>query len=262
MDPIAQPKTIEPTIALQSLIAQAPRWAPLASPLPDAQMPRHIAIIMDGNGRWATRRGLLRVKGHRSGVDSVRAITKYCGQIRIQTLTLYAFSTENWKRPKSEINYLFQMLKQFLIKERAELIANNVKLTTIGMTEALPEAVQDELQRSRELTARGTGLNLCLALNYGARDEILHATRSVLQQVSEGKIRPEEITAASLENQLYTAGSPKLDLLIRTAGEQRLSNFLLWQAEGAHFHVSDVCWPEFTEKNLEAAILDFHQAHL
>jgi len=246
--------------ALKAQIAKAPRWEPLESPLPAAQMPRHAAIIMDGNGRWATRQGLIRVNGHRMGVDSVRAATRYCGQVRIQALTLYAFSTENWKRPKSEISFLFRLLKKYLVEERAELIANNVRLSTIGNIEALPQAVQDELQRTRELTAASSGLNLCLALNYGAQDEILAAAKKSLEQVATGAVQPDQIGAAHFENELYTAGMPRLDLLIRTAGERRLSNFLLWQANGAHFHVTSVCWPDFTEKDLAAAVLDFGRA--
>ncbi|HYF47946.1 MAG TPA: polyprenyl diphosphate synthase [Planctomycetota bacterium] len=246
--------------ALKALVAKAPRWAPMESPLPPERMPRHVAIIMDGNGRWATRQGLIRVNGHRMGVDSVRAATRYCGQVRIQALTLYAFSTENWKRPKSEINFLFRLLKKYLVEERAELIANGVRLTTIGSIEALPAAVQEELQRTKDLTAAGSRLNLCLALNYGAQDEILSAARKTLQKVAAGKLAPEQAGAAQLETELFTAGMPKLDLLIRTAGERRLSNFLLWQAGGAHFHVTPVCWPDFTEKELAAAVQDYGRA--
>ena len=237
--------------------AKAARWPTLAPPLPKEKLPRHIAIIMDGNGRWAVQRGLIRVQGHLAGVDTVRAVTRYCGQIGLQALTLFAFSTENWKRPKAEIRFLFGLLRKYLVKERAELLANNVRLRSIGDTRALPEAVQAELQRTEELTAANSGLNVCLALNYGARDEILNAVRSVAARVAAHEIRPEEITAELLEQSLFTAGLPPLDLLIRTAGERRLSNFLLWQACGAEFYVAPACWPDFRRGDLDAAILEY-----
>jgi undecaprenyl diphosphate synthase len=246
--------------ALQDQIDRAPRWPKVDAPLPAAQMPRHVAIIMDGNGRWATRQGLIRVNGHRMGVDSVRAATRYCGQVHIQALTLYAFSTENWKRPKTEINFLFRLLKKYLVQERAELIANGVRLTSVGGVDALPESVVSELRRTEALTAANTGLNLCLALNYGAQDELATAARNVLERVAAGELKPSEIDSRSIESNLFTAGMPRLDLLIRTAGERRLSNFLLWQAGGAHFHATPVCWPDFAEKDLAAAIQDYGRA--
>src|SRR5437868_7056743 len=162
---------MRPDSKLEALIAKAPLWPVLKSPLPAEQMPRHVAIIMDGNGRWATRRGMIRVNGHEAGVDSVRAVTRYCGQVHIHALTLYAFSTENWKRPKAEIKFLFRLLKKYLVEERAELMANGVRLTSIGNIAGLPDDVQAELRRTEQLTAHGKGLNLCLALNYGAHDE-------------------------------------------------------------------------------------------
>jgi undecaprenyl diphosphate synthase len=238
-------------------MARAARWEALPPPLPASAMPRHIAIIMDGNGRWARQRGFVRVAGHRAGVDSVRDITRYCGQIRIAALTLYAFSTENWKRPKAEIRFLFRMLKRFLAEERAELMANQVRLTTIGRIDALPEDVQDELERSRRLSECNQGLNLCLALNYGAHDEILSAAQRLARSSAAGELNPEEITEELFERTLDTAGMPPLDLLIRTAGERRLSNFLLWQACGAEFHVTPVCWPEFRRQHLDEAIREF-----
>jgi len=242
---------------LEAAIAKAARWPALAPPLPRGKMPRHIAIIMDGNGRWAMQRGLIRVKGHLAGVEAVRAVTRYCGQIGLQTLTLFAFSTENWKRPKAEIRFLFGLLRKYLIKERAELIVNGVRLSSIGDTRALPEAVQTELRRTEELTAANTRLNLCLALNYGAQDEILNAVRTVAARVAAHEIRPEEITLGLLERGLFTAGMPPLDLLIRTAGERRLSNFLLWQACGAEFYVAPVCWPDFRRRDLDASLLEY-----
>ena len=255
---------------LQALIAKAPRWPRLKPPLPPERLPRHIAIIMDGNGRWARRRGLVRIKGHLAGVDAVRAITRYCGQVGVQALTLYAFSTENWKRPKTEVRFLFGLLKKYLIEERAELMANHVRLTSIGETRALPDDVQAELRRTEELTGANAlrdkpavaqpadpGLNLCLALNYGAHDEILAAVRQVAARVAARELRPAEITPELFESTLSTAGMPPLDLLIRTAGERRLSNFLLWQACGAEFYVTPVCWPDFQPHDLELAIAEF-----
>ena len=242
---------------MKALVDAAPRWPVIAPPVPYGRMPRHIAIIMDGNGRWATQRGMIRINGHEAGVNSVRACTKFCGQTHVAALTLYAFSTENWKRPQSEIRFLFRLLRKFLISERAELIANNVRLSAIGNIRGLPPDVQAELQTSRELTAQGTGLNLCLALNYGGHDEILDATQRLVAKAAAGLIDPEAIDERVFENELFTAGMPPVDLLVRTAGERRLSNFLLWQASGAEYVASPVCWPEFQARDLEAAVLNF-----
>ncbi|HEY3320321.1 MAG TPA: polyprenyl diphosphate synthase [Planctomycetota bacterium] len=248
---------MQPDAKLQGLIAKAPRWEPLAPPLAAEKMPRHIAIIMDGNGRWATQRGMVRINGHQAGVETVRKITRYCGQIKLRALTLYAFSTENWKRPKAEVRFLFRMLRKYLVEERAELMANDVRLTSIGNIAQLPEDVQSELRLTESVSVDNKGLNLCLALNYGAHDEILTALRRVADQVADGKMSPSEISEATIEQNLYTAGMPPLDLLIRTAGERRLSNFLLWQACGAEFYVTPLCWPEFRQTELEAAIHEY-----
>ncbi|MCY3023642.1 MAG: polyprenyl diphosphate synthase [Planctomycetota bacterium] len=242
---------------MEALGAKAVRWPTIKPPLPRAELPRHIAIIMDGNGRWATRHGMLRISGHRAGVESVRDVTRYCGQIHVEVLTLYAFSTENWKRPKAEVRFLFRLLRKYLADERAELIANGVRLTAIGQTRALPDDVQAELQRTRQLTAANTGLNLCLALNYGAQDEILNAARALAARAAAGELTPADINEELLEQALFTSGMPPVDLLIRTAGERRLSNFLLWQACGAEFHVTARCWPEFRRTDLEAAIVEY-----
>src|ERR1700759_2141373 len=187
------------------------RWTPLPSPLPAERMPRHVAIIMDGNGRWATRQGLVRINGHQAGADAVRDITKYCGQTGIKALTLYAFSTENWKRPKAEVRFLFRLLKKYLIEEREELLANGVRLRSLGNSEALSEEVRNELQTTMELTENGNDLQLCLALNYGAQDEILRAAAAA---DCDGDAR-------KLEGQLDTAGLPPVDLPILTAGGAR-----------------------------------------
>jgi undecaprenyl diphosphate synthase len=242
---------------LAALVAKAARWPTLAAPAPPELLPKHVAIIMDGNGRWATRQGLIRINGHQVGVDAVRRVTRYCGQVKIKALTLFAFSTENWKRPKTEINFLFRLLKRYLISERAELIANNVRLTSIGNIAALPESVTSQLRLTQQLTARNTGLNLCLALNYGAHDELLSAARTLAVRVAEKSMTPDEIDSGLMGGALFTAGMPPLDLLIRTAGERRLSNFLLWQACEAEFAVTSVCWPDFREQDLEQAIVAF-----
>jgi len=236
-------------------VQKAPRWPPLAPPVPPSRLPAHVAIIMDGNGRWATRQGLLRIKGHQAGVESVRRVTRYCGQIGVKALTLYAFSTENWRRPRTEVSFLFRLLKKYLVHERPELIANQVRLTSIGDTSALSTEVQTELRLTERLTANNTGLNLCLALNYGAQDEIVSAARALAARVGDGELQPGQITAELFERSLFTARMPPVDLLIRTAGERRLSNFLLWQACGADFHVTPVCWPDFRSEHLEEAIL-------
>ncbi len=244
---------------LQAQVDAAPRWPVIAPPISYDRMPRHIAIIMDGNGRWATGRGMIRINGHEAGVNSVRACTKFCGQTHVTALTLYAFSTENWKRPQAEIRFLFRLLRKFLVSERAELIANNVRLTAIGNIKGLPEEVQAELRLSQELTAGGTGLNLCLALNYGGHDEILEATQRLAAKAAAGLIDPNAIDERVFENELFTAGMPPVDLLVRTAGERRLSNFLLWQASGAEYFASPICWPEFEARDLEAAVMEFAQ---
>jgi len=248
---------VQPDAKLEALIAKAPIWPTLQAPLSKELMPRHVAIIMDGNGRWATRRGLIRVNGHRAGVDSVRAVTRYCGQVHVTALTLYAFSTENWKRPKTEVRLLFRLLKKYLVDERPELLANKVRLTSIGNTAALPDDVQEELHLTEALTVANTGLNLCLALNYGAHDEILVAAQKLAKRVASGELKSSEITEDVFGETLYTAGMPPLDLLVRTAGERRLSNFLLWQACDAEFYVTGVCWPEFQQQDLESAINEF-----
>jgi undecaprenyl diphosphate synthase len=248
-----------PNPKLAALIAKAVRWPVIAAPVPMELMPAHVAIIMDGNGRWATRQGLIRVNGHQVGVDSVRSVTRYCGQVKIKALTLFAFSTENWKRPKAEINFLFRLLKRYLIAERPELIANNVRLTSIGNVAALPDEVQAQLHLTQRLTAHNTGLNLCLALNYGAHDELLETTRGIATRVAAGELNADAIDAHIVSGSLFTRDMPPLDLLIRTAGERRLSNFLLWQACDAEFAVTPVCWPEFRECDLEKAILEYAQ---
>jgi undecaprenyl diphosphate synthase len=224
--------------------------------MPD-HIPRHIAIIMDGNGRWAEARDMRRVKGHEAGIDSVRAISEECARLGVEQLTLYAFSEENWKRPRLEIEFLMRMLKRFLVKERDTLMRNNMRFGAIGRLERLPKDVRRELDKTTELASRNTGTRLCLALSYGGRAELVDAARKLAELVQAGELKPEEIDENMLAGALYQPGMPEPDLVIRTGGEMRLSNFLLWQVSYAEFYVTDTLWPDFREEHLHAAIEDF-----
>jgi undecaprenyl diphosphate synthase len=209
---------------------------------------------MDGNGRWARERGLPRIMGHRQGAQSVRAVTKACARKGVRQLTLYAFSTENWKRPASEVSFLMRLLKRFLVQEREEILENNIRFTTIGHEEDLPEPVQAELRETKRLSRDNTGMVLCLALSYGARREIADAARKLALDVKAGKRTAKSITEEVFAEYLDTAGMPDPDLVIRTAGELRLSNFLLWQASYAEIYVTEVRWPDFREAELDKAL--------
>jgi undecaprenyl diphosphate synthase len=237
-----------------SAMGEPKRWGPLDPPVPRERLPRHIAIIMDGNGRWALQQGLPRIRGHEAGVESVRDVVTYTGQIGVPFLTLYAFSTENWKRPRSEVQFLMRLLRHYLQAELPELQANSVRLLSIGRAEGLPADARAALEEARAATASNRGLTLCLALNSGGRDEIVEAARRLCEQAARGELDPQAIDAERLAAGLYSADLPPVDLLIRTAGERRLSNFLLWQACGAAFHVAPACWPEFRRKQLSAAL--------
>jgi len=217
-------------------------------------IPDHIAIIMDGNGRWARKRSLPRIAGHREGINSVREITRLCGEIGIKHLTLYTFSTENWQRPKAEVSALMTLLLKTINKEVKELHKNNVKFTVIGDLAMLPRSTRKGLQDGIELTQDNGGLNLCLALNYGSRQEMIDAIQSLASKVQSGEMEPEEINEAIFSNALYTKGIPDPDLLIRTSGECRLSNFLLWQSAYTEIFITDTYWPEFREEQLMDAI--------
>ena len=221
------------------------------------QLPRHIAVIMDGNGRWAQRRGLPRIEGHRRGVRSVRSIVEECCRLGIEYLTLYCLSVENWKRPKAELDRLMRLLKQYLIDERPTIMKQNVRLRMIGHREGLPADVLAELDQSLQMSDGNTGLTLCLAINYGGRSEIVSAVRLLAERVRAGAVAPEAIDEHVLAEALFTAGMPDPDLLIRTAGEQRISNFLLWQISYAEIWVSEMCWPEFGPEQLHRAIAEY-----
>jgi undecaprenyl diphosphate synthase len=225
-------------------------------PLQTDKLPRHVAIIMDGNGRWAQRRGLVRTSGHEKGADTIRVITTECAKLGLEQLTLYAFSAENWKRPKAEVAFLMRLLKKFLIRERPTMMDNNVRLTAIGRLDDLPESARAELDRSIDMTAGNDGLNLCLALGYGGRAEIVDAMKTIGQKIAAGELRPEDVDEELVSAHLYQPG-PHPDLLVRTAGEMRVSNFLLWQISYAEIYVTDRCWPEFGVEELHAAFSDF-----
>lgn len=229
---------------------------PLAD-VPVERRPRHIAVIMDGNGRWAQRQGLPRIEGHRRGVASVRAVTEECARLKIEQLTLYCLSSENWKRPQHELDFLMHLLEQYLVEERAVLLREQIRLSVIGRREGIPPSVQAEMDRTIAMTSGHTGLNLCLAINYGSRSEIVDAVRSLAVDVQAGRLAPSAIDEETIAARLYTAGMPDPDLLIRTAGEMRISNYLLWQVSYAEFYVTDVCWPEFHEPELHTAIREF-----
>ncbi|NQS97240.1 MAG: isoprenyl transferase [candidate division Zixibacteria bacterium] len=216
-------------------------------------VPRHIAIIMDGNGRWAKKRNLPRVAGHREGINSVREIVRICGEIGVEYLTLYTFSTENWKRPKMEISALMALLVRTIRKEVADLMKNNVRLLTIGSLDDLPKDAKAAMEEAKAALNDNTGLNLCLALSYSGRNEILHAVNSLLAK------GVKSVDGETFGGELYTAGMPDPDLLIRTSGENRISNFLLWQLAYTEIHVSPILWPDFREKELYDAIADYQK---
>jgi undecaprenyl diphosphate synthase len=220
-------------------------------------VPAHIAVIMDGNGRWARQQGLARIRGHKQGVESVREITRECAKKNIQQLTLYAFSQENWKRPQREINFLMKLLKEFLISERKEVEENNIRLTAIGRIQGLPEDIQKEIALSIEKSRRNTGMILCLALNYGGRAEIVDAAQAIARDVKNGKMNIGEIDEETFKHYLYMKNMPDPDLLIRTGGDMRVSNFLLWEISYSELWVTPVCWPEFRKEHLEIALNDY-----
>jgi len=222
--------------------------------IPPEKLPRHIAVIMDGNGRWAQQRGLPRIEGHRRGAESVRRITEECARLGIEQLTLYCLSSENWKRPREELDFLLQMLQQYMIEQRQRVMEHNIRVRVIGRREALPEQVLRETDQTVAISRNNTGLVLCLAINYGGRAELVDAVRRIAQQVKCGQLDPQSIDEQTISQNLYTAGMPDPDLLIRTAGELRVSNFLLWQISYAEMWVTDLCWPDFDEAQLHAAI--------
>ncbi len=221
------------------------------------QLPRHIAIIMDGNGRWANQRRLPRIRGHMEGAANVRSIITHSARLGIEVLSLYSFSAENWKRPKAEVDALMELYAEYLVKEREEIMSNDVRLIQVGRREGLPEAVLRELDTTVQMSRENRGLKLCLAINYGSRQEIVDAVRTIARRVQAGELPPDTIEESTISSALDTAGLPDPDLLVRTAGEMRVSNFLLWQISYAEFYVTDVLWPDFRPEHLNEAIHTF-----
>ncbi|MCX7908408.1 MAG: isoprenyl transferase [Ignavibacteria bacterium] len=225
--------------------------------LAKCRMPKHIGIIMDGNGRWAIEHGLTRTEGHKQGIESVRDIVKATAQLGIPYLTLYAFSLENWKRPSSEVGVLMNLLEYYLKKEIKELNANNVRLLSIGKISSLPKKIQRLLFDAIELTSKNTGLTLTLALSYSGRWDIVRAVQMIAHDIRRGNISPEDITEEVFSSYLQTAPLPDPDLIIRTSGEMRLSNFLLWESAYSEIYISNKYWPEFRREDLYTAIIDY-----
>lgn len=221
------------------------------------KLPRHVAVIMDGNGRWAKKRLLNRIRGHEKGVDVVREIVRACRRIGIPVLTLYAFSTENWQRPKSEVMALMSLLERFLVSEKQEMLSSNIRLNAIGQVERLPDQTQNVLREVAQATEHSTGMLLNLALSYGGRSEIVKAVQEIAREVTEGKLLPEEVTPEIVQDHLYTRGIPDPDLVIRTSGEMRISNFLLWQMAYSEIVVTDTLWPDFGEAEFVSILKDF-----
>ena len=222
-------------------------------------LPKHLAIIMDGNGRWAKQQGMMRAFGHENGTKSVKSTVENCAKLGIENLTLYAFSTENWNRPKLEVNTLMKLLINSLKKELETLIINNIKLNTIGNLEKLPKSAQKELLEVIEKTKNNTKMTLTLALSYGSREEIINAVKNIATKVKNNIISIDSIDESILNKHLYTHNLPDVDLVIRTSGEHRISNFLLWQIAYAEFYFIDVLWPDFSEEHLYEAIISYQK---
>ncbi|MFO0915576.1 MAG: isoprenyl transferase [Pirellulales bacterium] len=225
--------------------------------LDPARLPKHIAIIMDGNGRWAQRQGLPRIEGHRRGVASVRRTVERCAELGIEQLTLYCLSSENWKRPQHELDFLMHLLEQYMIEERSLIMEQNIAVRVIGRRAGIPASVLHEIDKTIDLSSGNTGTRLCLAINYGGRSEMVDAVQRIVTDALAGKLAAADIDEQKIADYLYTQGMPDPDLLIRTAGEMRVSNFLLWQISYAELWVTEKCWPEFQVDDLQQAMLDF-----
>jgi undecaprenyl diphosphate synthase len=232
----------------------------LAKAIDAGRLPAHIAVIMDGNGRWARGRSLPRAAGHKAGMESVRTVVEACRQIGVQALTLYAFSVENWKRPRTEVDVLWRLLQVYLRRELPEILRNGVRLTCMGRWDGLPGQVRDELQTAIDATARNTGMRLNVALNYSGRAELVDAMNAIVEDARvDGRLQDLEIDEETIARHLYTAGMHDPDLLIRTSGEMRISNFLLWQIAYAELYVTDTLWPDFRRADLLRAILEYQK---
>lgn len=225
--------------------------------LSSERLPRHVAVIMDGNGRWAKSHGYPRIEGHRRGVATVRSVVEECSRLSLDQLTLYCFSSENWKRPPLELKLLMQLFEQYLIEERSEIIRQNLRFAVIGRRDGLSEGVLREVARTCEVSCDNTGMRLCLAVNYGSRGEIVDAARAIAREVAAGRIDPDSVDESTFASHLYTSGMSDPDLVIRTAGEMRISNYLLWQISYAELWVTNKFWPDFTSDDLRGAFRDF-----
>jgi undecaprenyl diphosphate synthase len=243
----------------KEVVQQGTRDEMLLASINWERLPRHVAIIMDGNGRWAAQRGQPRIAGHRAGVEAVRAAVDTSARLGLGALTLYAFSTENWKRPRLEVDALMRMLRRYLRLELDSIDRQNIRFQAIGRTEALAPPVRRELVRATERTDRNTGMVLSVALNYGGRAEIVDAARAAVRRLIQEGAQPDALTEERIERELYTQGLPELDLLVRTSGELRLSNFLLWQTAYSEIYVTETLWPDFRRVHLLEAIVDFQR---
>ena len=248
--PIALPSTLGPVTGEESSLLER---------LDLARLPRHIAVIMDGNGRWAQKRHLPRVAGHSAGTQSARTTIETCARLHVEALTLYAFSVENWRRPKAEIEFLMQLLREYLRKEMPLIQRNNIRMRFLGRTEELPAAVQKDTREATEATASNTGMILSIALNYGGRAELVDAVNAILASRLNSRSADSPVTEDEISQRLYTADLPDPDLLIRTSGEMRVSNFLLWQIAYAEIFVTETLWPDFNRARLLEALLDFQK---
>ncbi len=222
-------------------------------------LPKHIGVIMDGNGRWAKKQGKVRTFGHRFGVETVRTAISYCSEIGIKVLTLYTFSTENWKRPRSEVATLMNLIVEYLLKETAEMKANNVVLNFIGDLNKLPAKARETIAFSKNETKDNTGLLVNIAVNYGGKDELIRAVQHIAQKVKNGELGAEDIDSDLISSHLYTLNQPDPDLIIRTGGETRLSNFMIWQSAYSELYFTDILWPDFTKSDFDDAILYYQK---
>jgi undecaprenyl diphosphate synthase len=233
----------------------------LPADLDRERLPRHVAVIMDGNGRWAKQRGLPRIMGHRKGVDALKDILRCCKDWGIQALTAYAFSTENWGRPIEEVDFLMTLFERVLRRELREMIEEDVQIRFIGNLSALPNSLRQEIERAMDETRQNKSIQFTVATNYGGRQEIIQACRELATKVQQGVLRPDEISETLFEHHLYTHGICELDLMIRSSGEMRISNFLLWQVAYAELYVTDTLWPDFDRTQFHQALLDYQQRH-
>ncbi len=241
------------------MTAQQTKLQELPLDLKRELLPKHVAVIMDGNGRWAERQGLPRIMGHKAGVDALKDLLRCCQDWGIQALTAYAFSTENWKRPQDEVEFLMTLFQRVLRQELREMVEENVQIKFVGDLHSLPAVLQEEISRSMEETRNNRGIQFTVAKNYGGRQDILQACRAIADRVKQGSLQPDEIDEAVFEGHLYTAGSCDPDLLIRTSGEMRLSNFLLWQIAYAEIYITNTFWPDFDRSEFHRALSAYQQ---